>query len=126
MSKVLKNIETYLENKKDELLIENNNYSNLSIEEIVRLMKGNIKRGVSVRESDEIIQKKQGEEPISEKSIYYDLRFEIQSPKRGKKNRLVFLQFDVEFQSTMPTTYKRRPLEFPNPLLSLLSAVCFA
>ena len=38
MSKVLKNIETYLENKKDELLIENNNYSNLSIEEIGRLI----------------------------------------------------------------------------------------
>lgn len=35
---VLKNIETYLENKKDELLIENNNYSNLSIEEIEKLL----------------------------------------------------------------------------------------
>jgi hypothetical protein len=35
---VLKNIEIYLENKKDELLIENNNYSNLSIEEIEKLL----------------------------------------------------------------------------------------
>lgn len=35
---VLKNIETYLENKKDELLVENNNYSNLHIEEIEKLL----------------------------------------------------------------------------------------
>nr|DAZ10813.1 MAG TPA: hypothetical protein [Caudoviricetes sp.] len=35
---VLKNIETYLENKKDELLIENNNYSDIPIEEIEKLL----------------------------------------------------------------------------------------
>lgn len=35
---ILKNIETYLENKKDELLIENNNYSNLHIEEIEKIL----------------------------------------------------------------------------------------
>lgn len=35
---VLKNIETYLENKRDEILIENDNYSNLSIEEIEKLL----------------------------------------------------------------------------------------
>lgn len=35
---VLKNIETYLENKKDEILIENDNYSNILIEEIEKLL----------------------------------------------------------------------------------------
>lgn len=35
---VLKNIETYLKEKKDELLIENNDYSNLPIEEIEKLL----------------------------------------------------------------------------------------
>lgn len=35
---VLKNIEIYLENKRNEILIENDNYSNLSIEEIEKLL----------------------------------------------------------------------------------------
>lgn len=35
---VLKNIEAYLEKKRDELLIENNNYSNLPIEEIEKIL----------------------------------------------------------------------------------------
>lgn len=35
---VLKDIETYLENKRNEMLIENNNYNNLPIEEIEKLL----------------------------------------------------------------------------------------
>lgn len=34
----LKNIEIYLENKRDSLVIENNNYSNNEIEEIKKLL----------------------------------------------------------------------------------------
>lgn len=49
---VLKNIETYLENKKDELLIENNNYSNLPIEEIEKLLI-NLKKILNKLEKEE-------------------------------------------------------------------------
>ena len=49
---VLKDIETYLENKKDELLIENNNYSNLPIEEIEKLLI-NLKKILNKLENDE-------------------------------------------------------------------------
>ena len=49
---VLKDIETYLENKKDELLIENNNYSNLPIEEIEKLLI-NLKKILNKLENEE-------------------------------------------------------------------------
>lgn len=49
---VLKNIETYLEKKKDELLIENNNYSNLPIEEIKKLLI-NLKKILNKLENEE-------------------------------------------------------------------------
>nr|DAX84778.1 MAG TPA: hypothetical protein [Caudoviricetes sp.] len=49
---VLKNIESYLENKKDEMLIENNNYSNLPIEEIEKLLI-NLKKVLNKLENEE-------------------------------------------------------------------------
>lgn len=49
---VLKNIESYLENKKNEMLIENNNYSNLPIEEIEKLLI-NLKKVLNKLENEE-------------------------------------------------------------------------
>ena len=49
---VLKNIETYLKEKKDELLIENNDYSNLPIEEIEKLLI-NLKKILNKLENEE-------------------------------------------------------------------------
>lgn len=49
---VLKNIESYLENKKNKMLIENNNYSNLPIEEIEKLLI-NLKKVLNKLENEE-------------------------------------------------------------------------
>lgn len=49
---VLKNIETYLKEKKDELLIENNDYSNLPIEKIEKLLI-NLKKILNKLENEE-------------------------------------------------------------------------